>query len=85
MQPSHAQQQPPPQQQPLQQPPQQDISTNRPKRYSSLRQRPPIAEGPANPGQPNYQPAPQHTYYPPPQGKVQAILTVYFISEKFCI
>ena len=50
---------------------QQDVGTNRPKRYSSLRQRPAIAEGPPNPTQSNYQPAPpapQHSYYPPPQG-----------------
>lgn len=41
----------------------QDGTGNRPKRYSSLRQRPPITEGP---GQPNYQtPHAQHTYYPP--------------------
>lgn len=75
MQSSHPQQQAPPQpqQQQPQQPPQpqpQDMATNRPKRYSSLRQRPTMAEGPPNPAQANYQPAPQHTYYPPPQGKI---------------
>ena len=75
MQPNHPQQQPPqpqqqPPQQPAQPPPQQDITSNRPKRYSSLRQRPTIAEGPPAPAQQNYQPPPQHTYYPPPQGKV---------------
>ncbi|XP_051170088.1 transcription factor SPT20 homolog isoform X2 [Leptopilina boulardi] len=47
----------------------QDASANRPKRYSSLRQRPTIAEGP---GQQNF-PSPhgQHTFYPSqgyPQG-----------------
>ncbi|XP_043478384.1 protein CASC3-like isoform X2 [Leptopilina heterotoma] len=47
----------------------QDASANRPKRYSSLRQRPALTEGP---GQQNF-PSPhgQHTFYPPqgyPQG-----------------
>ncbi|XP_033226650.1 protein CASC3-like isoform X2 [Belonocnema kinseyi] len=63
-QPTHQQQvhSPPP-------PAPQDGIGNRPKRYSSLRQRPPITEGP---GQSNYQaPHAPHTYYPTqgyPQG-----------------
>lgn len=51
---------------------QQDLATSRPKRYSSLRQRPSMPEGPTTSGQPNYPPAPpQHAYYPAPpaQGK----------------
>ncbi|XP_058792026.1 protein CASC3-like isoform X2 [Phymastichus coffea] len=75
---AHPQQQQasPSQQQSPQQPPQQDIVSNRPKRYSSLRQRPAIAEGPSAPAQPNYQPPPQHTYYPPPPqgGSSRAVL-----------
>ncbi|XP_017798145.1 PREDICTED: protein CASC3 isoform X2 [Habropoda laboriosa] len=77
--PPRMQQQPPPQQQ--QQSVQQDGAANRPKRYSSLRQRPTIPE---NPGQQNYSPQHgqhgqhnqhgqhgQHGYFPPqgyPQG-----------------
>lgn len=65
-----------------QQPAQQDIASNRPKRYSSLRQRPAIAEGPPAPAQPNYQPPPpQHTYYPPPpQGIVWTGIQLYFLK-----
>ncbi|KAJ8669371.1 hypothetical protein QAD02_000630 [Eretmocerus hayati] len=82
MQPTHSQAQPhaqPGQAQPspqASQSTQQDITSNRPKRYSSLRQRPPITEGPPTPAQPNYQPAPQHTYYPPPPqaGSSRAVL-----------
>lgn len=64
-QPQIHQQQPPPQQQQPQQQQQQaqqaDVAGNRPKRYSSLRQRPPITEGPS---QQNYPPQPQqHGYY----------------------
>ncbi|XP_015598571.1 protein CASC3 isoform X2 [Cephus cinctus] len=51
---------------------QQDASGNRPKRYSSLRQRPAIPEGP---GQPGYQPQHgQHGYYPPQGGNTRAVL-----------
>ncbi|XP_034947916.1 protein CASC3 isoform X2 [Chelonus insularis] len=68
--------QPPPSQQPQQQQqtpthsqPPPDVAGNRPKRYSSLRQRPTISEGP---GQQNYSAQhTQHTFYPPqgyPQG-----------------
>ncbi|KAL7301591.1 hypothetical protein TKK_0005604 [Trichogramma kaykai] len=67
-------QQPPPPQAPPQQqisqsqpaPQQQDVSTNRPKRYSSLRQRP-ISEGPPAPASYQPPPPPPHTYYQPPQ------------------
>lgn len=54
----------------------QDASANRPKRYSSLRQRPTIAEGP---GQQNF-PSPhgQHTFYPS-QGNV---FFFFFFSPK---
>ena len=83
MQQSHSQQQQQPAHQPQQvhqqqPPPPQDASGNRPKRYSSLRQRPAITEGP---GQQNYQtPHGQHTYYPP-QGNFFVVLKHYSIFE----
>lgn len=58
----------------------QDASANRPKRYSSLRQRPTITEGP---GQQNF-PSPhgQHTFYPS-QGNVYFINNIFSKSKKF--
>lgn len=95
-QPPHPPQLPPQQASPQQSMQQPDASGNRPKRYSSLRQRPTVSE---NPPQQNYQPQhtqvtqhvqhPQHTQhgYFSPQGKNYSLnlmqLTIFnsFINQ----
>ncbi|XP_015109022.1 protein CASC3 isoform X2 [Diachasma alloeum] len=72
-------QQPPPQQPSVQQQahPQSlpDVAGNRPKRYSSLRQRPVMPEGPVQPTYPQqHAQHNQHGYYPPQAGNTHGVL-----------
>ncbi|KAL0103116.1 hypothetical protein PUN28_017446 [Cardiocondyla obscurior] len=69
---SHQPQTHSPQQTIQQQQQQQDSSGNRPKRYSSLRQRPAISETPAQQNYPSQHA--QHGYFPPQAGNSRAVL-----------